>query len=166
MNNLENTVNYITRKSGKEIEKLIPRLKLSGIGGSMKDNIINFKKLVFKHRGTLDKDESVLLLEKIVDVYLSNIYSEKRMIDYLQNHSFTYKNLQIVFIIYDDMGNDVFHPDLSYISLIEGIITYESLRITENEIYKVETINEEPYEDAAKRLGIWKNQPEETSENS
>jgi hypothetical protein len=66
MNNLEDTINYVTRKTGEEIEKVIPNLELSGIGGSMKDNVVNHEKLVFKHKGKMNEDEGALLLVKVV----------------------------------------------------------------------------------------------------
>ncbi|GAB4236572.1 MAG: hypothetical protein Tsb0021_16340 [Chlamydiales bacterium] len=166
MNNLENTMNDVTRKAVRETENNIPSLELIGIGGSIKDNIIKHKDLIFNHKGKLNVDSSVLLIVRIVDIYLKNIHSEKRMLNYLVNHPFTYKNLRITIIIQGEEGEEVYHPDLAFINLVEGEIIYESVKKCQNEIYKVETINEEPYEDAVKRLGTWKNQPEETSENS
>lgn len=157
MNNLEGTINYITRKTAQEIEKEIPILELAGIGGSLKDNVINHEKLVFNLKGKLDRDKGVVLIARVVEVYLKNIYSEKRMKAYLEKHPFTYKNLQVIFVVYDEEGNDVYHPDIGFISLLDGIVSYQTVSKSEKEFYKIESNIKESYEEAAKRLGVWQN---------
>ncbi|GAB4238865.1 MAG: hypothetical protein Tsb0021_18460 [Chlamydiales bacterium] len=159
MNDLEDTLNCITQKTAQQVEKEIPALELAGVGGSMKDNVINHKKLVFNHRGTLNENSGMLLLAKVVKLYLKNIHSEKKMEKYLEKHLFTYKNLQIVFFIYDNNGDALFYPELVYVSLVDGFVSYQTVKKSEKGIYKVKTQRKEPYEEEVKRLEIWKNQP-------
>ncbi len=96
----------------------------------------------------------MVLIARVVEVYLKNIYSEKRMKAYLEKHPFTYKNLQVVFVVYDEEGNDVYHPDIGFISLLDGIVSYQTVSKSEKEFYKIESNIKKSYEEAAKRLGV------------
>ena len=150
---IADTVAY---KTGKEIEKEFPYLRYAGAGGGMKDGVIQKESMIFQIRKILSKNEGIILITRILDKYLKNLYAEKKLHQYLKEHPFTYKNLEVVLIIYDSQGKDAFHPNISEFSLRTGVLCYRTLIPSEEYYYETKSRIEEPYEEAAKRLGIWK----------
>lgn len=153
----EDLVTGITRRSAEKIEKELPILELSGVGGSMKDNIINHETLIFTVRKTLTKNEGIEIISKIIKIYINEIYGEKKMEGYLKEHPFTYKNLKIKLFIHDKENDKVYHPDIGFVTLSDGMISYLTVSRSEKGYLKKESSTEEPYEEAAKRVGVWKN---------
>ncbi|MGA8163753.1 MAG: hypothetical protein WB791_01865 [Waddliaceae bacterium] len=159
MSSFDEALNAVALKTGTELEKEISYLKFSGVGGSLsRDNIVNHEKLIFNINKILSKDEAVLLITKILEKYIKNLHTEKRLYCYLKKHSFTYENVIIKLFIYTKEGEDVFHPNIENFTLQNGVLSYLTVNKSEKWYYQDESYIEEPYEDAAKRLGVWKKQ--------
>ena len=158
MSSFDETLTGIALKTGREIETEIPFLEFAGVGGSLSnDNVINHEKLVFNVKKIIKRDEGVVLISKILNKYLKNMYSEKKMESYLKSHPFTYKNLEVKLFVYTKEGDDVFHPDIESVTLRDGVISYLTVSKSEKWFYKDESYTEEPYEETAKRLGVSQN---------
>jgi len=158
MNSFDATLNSIAKKTGTEFENEIPFSRYAGFGGSLSsDHVIIHEEIIFTIKKHISKDESIILISKVIELYLKNIYAEKQLANYLKQHPFTYKNLMVVFFILDGEGKNAFHPDIGDITLREGKMFYRTVSKSEGFLYKVESYVEESYEESAKRLGVWKN---------
>lgn len=156
ISDFDRTLNGISSKTGKQVQSEFDYLTYMGVGGSLdKNNVINYESLDFSTKGEIDRDEGVKIVARVIETYLKNIYSEEKMVNYLKEHPFTYKNLEITIYVHDKNGNDVYHPRLWVVYYKEGIIEYKTkVKIAEYTYKKVSDI-EEPFIEAAKRVGVW-----------
>lgn len=157
MSDFDRTLNGITSGTSRRIEKQYPYMESIAVGGSIDINhIIDYETLEFIVRKEITRDEAVILLAKIIDEYMYTLHAEKKMKEYLEKHSFTYKNLQIAFLMQDDRGDKRFHPALGTVRLFKGKVHYRTVRPSERYYYE-DVLNEsESFEEAAKRVGVWK----------
>ncbi len=158
MNPFESLVTSITKRSADKIEKEIPILTLSGMGGSMKDSVINFETLVFTVNKTINKDQGVGIISDILKIYLREVALEKKMESYVKKHPFTYKNLKIKLFVHDEKGEMVYHPNIGFFTLSDGMISFRTVNRSDNGYFKKVLDVKEPYEEAARRLGVWHGQ--------
>lgn len=127
MKKTEDVLSGITNKTINQIKRKHSDMDLIGVGRSVKDDVINQEKMVFNVYRKLSKKEGVGLIKEIVDLYLSNVTSEKQMVSYLEKYPFTYINLEIHLHPYTPKGDDVFHPDIAFFSLDDGIIYFMTI---------------------------------------
>lgn len=154
MTKLDKTLNRVAEKSAKEIEAQFSFLTFAGMGGSLSEDNekIVFEKIIFNCKKKITKEEGVFLLSEIVSRYLENIHSEKNMQDYLKEHSFTYKNVHVTIFIRDEKGEELFHPDMRTLVLMEEEVHYRTFVLADNGYPKVKSSVKEPYEEALKRI--------------
>lgn len=155
--NLDKNLNKVSGKTARELQKEIPYLKAAGLGGSLSiDYVIEDESLCFSVDKATTKDEGFILVSRVVNKYLENFHKNEIMKKYLLKHDFTYKNLQIRLIIHDSKRNTIYHPGIHCIELVNGKLMCETVKASEK--YYLETVSEttESYEEAAKRLGVWK----------
>jgi len=142
----------VSLKTAQELEKEVKSLQLIGLGGASDEDVVKMKKLVFRVNGKIDRNRGTLLIHKIAKKYLDNVKDHDLLKDYLETHSFSYNNLTIVLIVYDLSGKEVLHPDYKYVNLLEGLISFKTLFISENGASHIETVEKIPYEEAIKDL--------------
>ena len=156
MSDFDRTLNRISSKTGKQVQSEFDYLTYMGVGGSLdKNNVINYESLDFSTKKEIDRDEGVKIVSRVIEEYLKNIYSDEKMVDYLKEHPFSYKNLEITIYVEDKNGNDVYHPGLWVVYYKKGIIEYiTKVKLAE---YTYETVSdvEESFLEAAKRVGVW-----------
>lgn len=156
MSDFEKTVNGVTKKTVLSFQKEVPYLSFIGMGGSLSpEGVIIHKSLTFQTQKIINKDEGVKLIAKIVEDYMNNFYAENKLKTYLEKHPLTYKNLKIIIFVHDEKDNRVYHPGLHMLNLSEGILSYETVSPSERFYLQTESYIQEPFEDAAKRVGVW-----------
>ncbi len=145
--------NNVSRKTARKIEKELPKMQLIGLGGASNVDVVSLKKLVFRVNGKIDQDQGVVLIHRVVHLYFENLNAESKLKDYLEENSFTYENLEVVLIIYNSNGSDVFHPDICFVNLRDGIISFQSVSESKDGASHLESDIEIPYIEAIKNLG-------------
>ncbi len=143
----------VSRKTAHEIEMELPKLQLTGLGGASNENVVIKKKLVFRVYGKVNKDEGIVLIHRIVQLYLENLNKEFKLKDYLEENSFTYENLEVILLVHDEEGNRVLYPDISFVSVENGIIEIQSISKSQDGVTSLESDIEIPYIEAIKNIG-------------
>ncbi len=152
----DKALNSVAVNTASDIEQEFPYIKFTGIGGSLsKEGVINHETLTFHVNKIINRNEGVEIIYEIVSRYLYHIHSNRDLQFYLKEHPFSVNSINVMLFVYDEQGYDVFHPNLESISLDNGVLAYLTVSRSDEHFYKDETYSEEPFEVAAKRLGVW-----------
>jgi hypothetical protein len=127
MKEIEITLNDITQKTAEEITARRPDMELIGTGGSISDNLINHETMVFNVYKQISEIEGIELINEIAILHIKNVNSDKRMSSYLKERTFDIKNLKIKLHPYTPEGDDVFHPNIAFFNLEEGVFYFMSM---------------------------------------
>ena len=119
-------------------------LYLLGTGGSMMDEI-KLLSLTFETLKKHNLEEARKLYVISFKVFLEKINQNKKIRNYLLNHPFNSKNIDLVIFFVDEKGDFYSPPYISVIRNKGNILVYE---IKNNGKY--ETIHQETYEEALK----------------
>lgn len=127
MKKLEIALNDVTQKTALEITTKYHDMELIGTGGSISDDFINHETMVFNIHRKISKKEGVNLINEIAISYIKNVYSDERLSTYLDKNTFDIKNLKIKLHPYSPEGEDVFHPDIAFFNLEDGVFCFMTI---------------------------------------
>ena len=127
MPNTEQSLHKISQYTVDEITKTYPDMDLIGVGGSVSGEVINHETLAFNIYRKLSKIEGIRLIKEISDIYLDALHTEKGMSSYLKKYIFTHKNLKITLYPHTPDGDSVFHPDIAFFTLEEGVFYFTTI---------------------------------------
>jgi len=128
-----------------ELQTIFQPLSIIGVGGSQ-DNKQETKITVsFVLKRPLTKGECRKLLVISAEALLKNINQNEDLKPYLCHIPFTYRDIEIYFILNHFNGSDIKYPDISTISLIKGVIDYDTSDPNDPDKYNTEL---ELYKDA------------------
>ena len=144
----------LVNKLGLELAEYVEKkysLTPSGIGGSIKENKIQFITVHFCFKGNpVDIETGRKLLLPIVNDLLIFLNDKPEIRQNIQEYPFTSKNLDIAIFFYDFENKVISHPYLNTISARKEEIGYFT-RDPHNR-YKYELEMYEPYEEALKKV--------------
>ncbi len=123
-------------------------LRLIGTGGGMMDDI-KMMEMSFQYFHEVTVEEGRQLVVTSVEEYLSAINNDQKIRKYLHEYPFTPKNIEISIWIRNPDGSNVDFDKISYISFLEGILTY---KLDKAEKGKSRVVHEESYEDALRAV--------------
>ncbi len=156
MDDIVEHADTIAVASAKHIEREFPILVFSGLGGALnEDKSIHHETLIFTTKERLTKDEGVVIIAGILKVCLENLYADKKMKNYLERYPFRHNNLLVKLFVRHKDGSKPYHPHIGFFTLRDGIMSYRTVIESDEGYFQEEAYWEEPYEVAAKRLGIW-----------
>ncbi|HAB98492.1 MAG TPA: hypothetical protein DCE71_01560 [Parachlamydiales bacterium] len=138
---LSDTVRWL--KADKE-------LYACGWGGQSKDKIQMLALSFFYYKPVKNIEQGRDLLISAIQRFIGEIHKETRLHKYLEKNPFLPENIEIRIFIQDLNGSRFPSGELTVLSFIDGILTYE---INGYKQYELITIQEETYEEA---LTKWK----------
>ena len=145
----EQLVNSTLAKAAKIIKEkynVIP----CGVGVSMPGGPIQKVALCFDTKYPYTKEQLRELLIKVAQELLKQVDENQEIQEYLKEHPFTIKNVQIIIYNHDKNGNSLTDPQISNAQILRGIVSYATIDPEDSFKYKNEF--EESYEEAVKAL--------------
>lgn len=132
-------------------DKLRKRYNMSvvGITGGMID-CVNVLGLSFQIRGPLVKDVLRRMLIDCVEEFLTPINADEKLRPFLKNYPFTAKEIVISIFVDDKNGLELYDPEISVASAINGKLIFRTVDIDNPWGYK--QCMEESYENARKKV--------------
>ncbi len=140
-----------SRLERKFIQKMKTEKELQciGIGGKMMNDIQEMG-ISFQYFHVVDLSEARLLLVHTATEYLNEINNSRELRPYLHNYPFTYKNIAIRIFIRKPDNTDVSLDEISYMSCIDGLLTYDLPYKKGSRVDR--TLHKETYEEALKTI--------------
>ncbi len=126
-----------------------------GWGGRGKDKIQMLALSFFYHKPVKTIEHGRDLLVSAIQRFIGEIYKEKRLHQYLEKNPFPLESIQIRIFIQDVYGASFAPEELSVLTFIDGILTYE---IDNPRSVGFLEIHTETYEEA---LAKWKPVPDQ-----
>lgn len=117
---ISNKVVSQTSKNISESENLNP----IGSGGSMMEDV-KMLSISFITKELINKERGRELIHQCANQLISNVNQNEEIRPYLHNYPFTYKNVEIRIFNRDKNSISAVYPELSTVSLIDGIIYYK-----------------------------------------
>jgi hypothetical protein len=145
----EQLINSTLAKAAKIIKEKY-NIKPSGVGVAMPGGPIQEVTLCFDTKYSYSKDQLRELLIKSMEELLNQVNKNKEIQEFLKEKPFTIKNIQIIIYNHDERGREVYDPEISTAEISQGILTYQTVDLTDTFKYKNEF--EETYEDALKAI--------------
>jgi len=143
-------VNKLALELAEYVEKKYS-LTPSGIGGSIKENKIQFISVQFCFKGNpVDIETGRKLILSVLNDLLIFLNNKSEIHQNIQEYPFTSKNLDIAIFFYDFENEVISHPYLNTISAHKGEIGYYT-RDPDNR-YKHISKTYEPYEEALEKV--------------
>ena len=142
---INKTNNEFARKMKKEKELY---LLGTGAGENPQMSAVHFE---YYHKIDLGKARELLV--SVVDEYLSVINKNEKFKPYIRKYPFKAKNVEVRISVQNPDGSEPTTGELTYISALEGILTYY---LRGEGKYKMDVVHEETYEEAVQAL---KSQP-------
>ena len=143
----EQLVNSILANTAKIIKDKYS-LKPSGEGASMPGGPIQKLALCFHTKSPLAKEKLRELLLKAAQELLGQVNKNKEIQEFIKEHPFTIKNVQIIIYNSDKSGREVFDPEISTAEISQGILTYQTVDAAD--IFKYKQEFTETYDEALK----------------
>ena len=145
----EQLVNSILANTAKMIkDKYL--LRPCGEGVAMPGGPIQELTLCFDTKHPYNKEQLREVLIKSAQELLKQVNENNEIQEFLKEHPFNLRNIQIIIYNSDKDGREVYDPGISTAEISQGILTYQTVDATDTFKYKKET--EESYEDALKAL--------------
>jgi hypothetical protein len=156
----EKSVNRVSKRAGKSIEKKYTYLEFAGGGGgfTVDNSAIDHEALVFTTKKKLTENEGVILFSRMIDLYFKSLQKEEILFSYLKEHPFTYKNLCLDIMILNNSYKAVLHPHIHVMHLRDGRLWFYTVVPHEQYYYENKWEKKEPFKQAAQRLGVWKDE--------
>ena len=120
INKAQLIANSITQQTAKQIHEAYDFIELRGVGGAR-----NFRELsisLHANRKLTKKFARELIIE-FADLYLQNINNNPKVEALAETYPLQIKNIEIILAIMPPEG-EVYHPDISLISLADGIVLF------------------------------------------
>lgn len=140
----------IIDKTGNTLEK---RYKMIPCGIGMREKF-EFLEISFHIRRSILKEELRYMLIDSADEFLKNINSSEKIKPFLKNYPFAYKNVGIIFYIYDNAGYDLCHPNITIAEIVSGKLTFRTNDPENTNRYKETT--KESIEEALQLINMQK----------
>jgi len=134
----------------KTFEKLKMKYQLSliGIGGSRDGNEIIISSISFQLAHTMSQDECRKMILECAQKYLDEINSDKSLPLFLSVKPFGYKNIEVVIFMSHPDRTEPLHPEISVVSMTDGIIKYRT--VNPENTYQYKSVME-TYEEALRK---------------
>ncbi len=142
------SVGEILDSTTKVIQKKY-KLNACGSGISMPGGIVQELGLAFTTKNTLSRNELRKLLIEFGQELLQQINNNKNIQPFLKTAPFTIKNVQIIIYNHDQMGYDLFDPEISTAEISDGVLTYRTSDLITN---RFNNEFRETYEEALKAV--------------
>lgn len=101
-------------------------MQVIGISGGMMGTV-NILGLDFQIPGPLTKDKLRKILIDCVEEFLVAINADEKLRPFLKNYPFTEKEIEIVIFVSDKNGRELYDPDISVASAVDGKIYFNTV---------------------------------------
>ncbi len=145
----EQLVNSILGKTAKIIKEKY-NLKPCGSGAAMPGGPIQEVTLCFDTKLSFTKNELRELLIKSAKELLNQVNEDNEIHQFLKDHPFTIRNVEIIIYNHDKNGRGVFDPAISVARISQGNLFYRTTDV--NDTFKYKNEFEESYEEALKAI--------------
>jgi hypothetical protein len=143
------SVNNILSSTAKIIKKKY-KIKPSGVGAAMPEGIISELTLAFNTNDQFSKQDLRKLLIECAHELVAQVYLNGKIEPFLKAPPFSIKNVQIIIYNNDQLGRDVYDPEISTAEISSGILTYRTTDPIDSFRFKNEF--QETYEEALKMI--------------
>jgi hypothetical protein len=145
----EQLVNSTLVRTAKTIYEKY-NIKSCGLGAAMPGGPIQELTLCFNTKSPFTKEQLRELLIKSAQELLKQVNENNEIQEFLKERPFILKNVQIIIYNSDKNGREVYDPGISTAEISKGILTYQTVDLSDTFKYKNEY--EESYEEALKAL--------------
>jgi len=142
-------INHVRHEVAKKIAKETALVPFGTTGQAL--NQIEKLGLSFLHYGKLDDDHARSLLIKVGYVFIDEVNGDENIRPYLANFPFNLKNIEVRIFIKDELGRDLNDDNIQIVTLVDGVIEYNSYSSKDK---KIELVKSEKLEDVIEMVGV------------
>jgi len=142
-------LNTVIKKTAEELKRKY-QVSLIGIGGGGSNNEISMSAISFQLAHTMSQEKCRKVILDCAQQFLKEINGDSQLASYLSVRPFGYKNIKVIIFISHPDCSSVLHPEISVVSLANGVVQYAT--VNPENTYEYKSVVRETYEEALKKV--------------